>query len=339
MNEFYNKLKYFEETEKIPSEIYYHYTSLDSLFYIVDSKTFRLTSLKSSNDAKELFYKTDEFINDISKILEETNEQKCKEFLEIIIKSIEIHNDVFLKLCKEKRNSYALCLSEKRDNLTHWDRYAVGCTGVCIAFNVSALKVLIQRMAFEIIGDGLFDVGKIIYSKNGREDFITRLILRVLVLFETKSNYSQEKRNNIILDNGYLYAACTYRIVKIFSKVDSFIDEDEIRLYHEDISIKDCNKLIKGMENQISDELYKNLNTHFLELVDLLNIEKENFYFSKNGIRGYKNLCLSEVWGSGVIPEIILGPMCVQNKSELRKFLDANGLQGTKISVSKVPIR
>ena len=43
--------------------------------------------------------------------------------------------------------------------------------------------------------------------------------------------------------------------------------------------------------------------------------------------------------GSGTIPEIILGPMCIQNRKELKYFLKANGLEGTKISVSSVPIR
>lgn len=56
-------------------------------------------------------------------------------------------------------------------------------------------------------------------------------------------------------------------------------------------------------------------------------------------IRGYKDLCLNEVWGDGTIPEIILGPMCTQNRSKLVRFLKANGLEGTKLSVSKIPIR
>ena len=30
MNEFYNKLKFFEETEKVPKDVYYHYTTLDA---------------------------------------------------------------------------------------------------------------------------------------------------------------------------------------------------------------------------------------------------------------------------------------------------------------------
>ena len=61
MDEFYNKMKYFEQTERIPAEIYYHYTSLEALYNIVSSKTFWLTSLKTSNDKKELYYKPEFF--------------------------------------------------------------------------------------------------------------------------------------------------------------------------------------------------------------------------------------------------------------------------------------
>lgn len=41
----------------------------------------------------------------------------------------------------------------------------------------------------------------------------------------------------------------------------------------------------------------------------------------------------------GAIPEIILELMCIQNKRELKHFLKANGPEGTKVSVSSVPIR
>ena len=77
----------------------------------------------------------------------------------------------------------------------------------------------------------------------------------------------------------------------------------------------------------------------FLDFVAKLEIEKEHFMMSRAGIRSFHNLCLEEIWGSGLIPEIILGPMCVQNRKELERFLRSNGLGDTKVSVSKVPIR
>ena len=74
-------------------------------------------------------------------------------------------------------------------------------------------------------------------------------------------------------------------------------------------------------------------------MVEHYNLNNNNFYLSKYGIRSYIDLTFKEIWGSGLITEIILGPLCVQNKKELRKFINKFGLEGTKISVSKVPIR
>lgn len=62
MNEFYNKMKYFEDTEGIQEETYYHYTTLEALYNIVKNKTFWLTSLKSSNDKKNCIIKHQIFL-------------------------------------------------------------------------------------------------------------------------------------------------------------------------------------------------------------------------------------------------------------------------------------
>lgn len=97
--------------------------------------------------------------------------------------------------------------------------------------------------------------------------------------------------------------------------------------------------MIDSGKGQIEEKVYQNLRKNFLELVDSLNIRNEDFAMTRSGIRGYHNLCLSEIWGSGVIPEIVLGPMCVQNKNELQRFLKSNGLEGTKVTISSVPIR
>ena len=68
-------------------------------------------------------------------------------------------------------------------------------------------------------------------------------------------------------------------------------------------------------------------------------MKKINYDLSRYGIRSYIDLTLKEIWGSGLITEIILGPLCIQNKKELKKFINEFGLKGTKITVSNVPIR
>lgn len=338
MNEFYNKMRYFEETEKKPAKIYYHYSSLDSLYNIVKSKTFRLTSLKSSNDKKELYYKPENFLSDLIKLCDKEKDTTLKNYFQIINNSINLNTDTFFKECKQVGFPYALCLSEKKDNLTHWDRYARQCTGVCIAFNSSAIDVYLQRMASECFGIGLYDIGKILYTSEQLENKIRNITLSFVEMIKRSSTIEKEI-TEILQDSGYIFAITIYRQTMKFTKDGSFIDEDEVRLLHDSISIKETLHLIDQMKSSIDSELYKNTKKNFIMLVNQLNIKNEQFYMSNDGIRAYKNFCLEEVWGSGTIPEIILGPLCSQNKKELRRFLKANGLEGTKISDSKVPIR
>lgn len=339
MNEFYNKMKYFKETEKIPVQIFYHYTSLEALYNIVSSKTFRLTSLKSSNDAKELYYKPENFINDFKEIIDKENDEITKRCFRLIKESVELHEEEFIKGCKEKTYPYAICLSEKRDNLTHWDRYASSCTGVCIGINVSALRVLMQRMAITAFGIGIYDVGKVLYATEQKERFIRNSLVTIANAINKQEDVKSSNIEELLRKGGYVYATSAYLQVAKFVKDNSFVDEDEVRLYHDSASIKGTMHLIELMKNDIEPELYENLKKHFNEFVYQLCLTEESFYMSSKGIRSYKELCLDAVWGSGTIPEIILGPMCIQNRKELKHFLKANGLEGTKISVSSVPIR
>ena len=339
MNEFYNKRKFFEETKKVPSEIYYHYTSINSLYEIVKNKTFWLTSLQSSNDKKELFYSPEAYLENLLALSRNEENAVKKVCLESVLESVNKNKKSFMNLCKKKDAYYSLCLSTKKDNLTHWDRYGANCTGVCIGFNISSIKVMMQRQASEIFGENLVEVGGVIYDEKGRNNFIVSQIIHLLNKFAQKGNLKNSEMKKHIITRGYIYAYVVYRYIKIFSKMEFFVDEDEIRLCHANSAIKEAMDAMKSIKEDLDAELFQNINKNFAELVKMLNIKKEEFYVSKSGIRGYKNLCLKDVWGSGVIPEIILGPMCQQNKKELKRFLYVNGLQGTKVSVSKVPIR
>jgi hypothetical protein len=340
MNEFYNKLKYFEETEKVPKEVYYHYTSLEALYEIVRSHTFRLMSLKSSNDRTELFYRPESFLTDLANICEDEKEEKLKLFFCAMKKSLDEHSVFFSSYVKAKRQPYALCLSAKRDNLTHWDRYANNCQGVCIGFNVAALKVYYKRMNSEAFGESYFDIGKTLYSQDDIETTIKRGMLQSVNMLKEIQKFSPDSSmSEIISESGYIPLCVLCVNIMRFAKNASFVDEDEIRLYHDATTIKETLQLIDSLKGEVEDVLYQNTRKNFLEIARDFKIKDENFAMTRSGIRSYRTLCLDEIWGSGVIPEIILGPMCVQNKNELQRFLKCNGLEGTKIKVSSVPIR
>lgn len=340
MNEFYNKLKYFEETEKKPAEIYYHYTSLDALYSIVKSHTFRLMSLKSSNDRTELYYKPENFVSDISRLCEVEEDENTKKYYGLLKSSLESHKDKLWKDLKAKQQPYALCLSTKKDNLTHWDRYANNCTGVAIGLNVKALDVLYSRTATYGFALGLIDFGQALYTPKSIDNCIKYDMIRGFEWLKHLNETSGEKDLNKTFEkSGYLFMGAACRNVMKFAKTQSFFDEDEFRIYFDPNNIKETLHFIDSGKGQLEEELFNNIRRHFVELVDSLGIGKEDFAITKSGIRGYHSLCFDEIWGSGVIPEIVLGPMCVQNKRELQIFLKQNGLEGTKVTVSSVPIR
>lgn len=144
---------------------------------------------------------------------------------------------------------------------------------------------------------------------------------------------------NDLKNNGYIYAAVIYKRLGKFVKDLAYIDEDEVRAYHDIASVKDTIRLIKLFGKNIDKQTYSKVTESFYRFMESIKIKERNFYISKKGIRSYKKLCLEAIWGSGVIPEIILGPMCVQNITELKYFLKTNGLEKTKVSISQIPIR
>lgn len=330
-----NTIKYFAEHDGFPEKIYYHYTTVEALFGIVSTQTIRLTSLRSSNDKKELFYTPEEFLTDFEKVFNNEKEEALKRYFKLVYDDAITHKTKFLKACKITSKPYAFCLAKKRDNLTHWDRYAANGTGVCIAINTNTLKVQVQRSGSELLGESIIDIGEAIYKDSLRQNTLRDELLSGLKLYSELNKLHENGGPSDLLN--YIFAASIYSRIMKFSKNGSFIDEDEIRIYHDSQSIPTTLKLYESAINTIPSIIP--VIENFKNYVSSIKIDEEKFMLSTQGIRSFKELCLSDVWGSGVIPEIVLGPMCSQNKYELNQFLKKYNLGDTKVTVSKVPIR
>ena len=187
---------------------------------------------------------------------------------------------------------------------------------------------------------GLFDVAETLYTPETIHQHIrNKTIEYINMLSKATGKEPQIDLTTVIDKGGFVYLVAVYQSVMKFAKNSSFIDEDEIRLYHETESVADTLRIIRSTKKDLKEFQEIDYENEFNKLVDEIKIREENFMMIKNGIRSFRNLCLDSIWGSGVIPEIILGPMCVQNRKELERFLRSNGLGDTKVSVSKVPIR
>lgn len=323
-------MNHFEKKDGIEREVYYHYTSLDALYSIVSSKTFRLTSLASSNDKAELYYKLNDFLDDLKAVACELNMQGS--VFDDIDKSLRLHEKDLKKISNRLKTSYAFSLSNKVDNLTHWERYANGCTGVCIGINTAALKVYYERKDISFFADNLFEIGKTLYSKEER-------LLKIINYIKYYSKVIFKKYDNsIFLEKGYLLFIYLYISLQQFAKNSAFTEENEFRIYYDEHKIDTCLKMIDTVKDNLDKQQYLRISTMFNMLINELDVEKRNYAVTSKGIRSYHNLCLSEIWGNGLIPEICLGRLCVQNINELKLFLKDNGLSGCKVTKSNVPI-
>ncbi|MGY5353562.1 DUF2971 domain-containing protein [Wenyingzhuangia sp. IMCC45467] len=313
-------------------KIVYHYCSIESMYGILNNKSFWLTFLESSNDSTELVLG--------EKIIKEAVQELRDEYPE--------HDDVYNKILSAPKDKnyikfrprfkyYGLSLVEDKDSLTHWERYANNSQGVCIGFNINFLEFYTEmdtRLGF----DWLQSI-PIIYKypeqiKSAKSSIISKLNR----LSETHKDFSKVE---------YLYSLIYYSTlqeIKPQYKHHGFESEKEYRIFLKEGEAEVSSKFMKSMIKNApkkSKNLFKKLSENTIELADELNVLKSRKKYNtfKDGIRSYYSLNLSKLWSDVLIPEIVLGPKCFQNKKELKSFLKFCDLNKTKVTVSKVPLR
>lgn len=300
--------------------IYYHYTSVETLYNIVKTRTFWLANAKSSNDKTEGNFSVEEFELLLKDAYEKNGDSN--EILKMIIDSPIDEEET------KDLSYFILCLSSKQDNLSHWERYGANKMGICISLKVSCLSCC-HNIINRVYGD-FFKIFNIYYYKQSLiQNEFNKLKLNLF-------NSDIEKRMPIILSDERCRSALKTSLFMTLKKViknECFSDENELRILVENENLG----YLKSIIPSIADLDFEKKSC--LEMFDSLDIEETYFAPIRGEIRSLHHLCLKDIWGSDLIPEIMLGPNCPQSKDELRAFLDANGLQGTKITESKIPIR
>lgn len=305
--------------------VFYHYTSIDALYSIVSSKTFWLANAKSSNDKTERSFKLKKFCKMLSDV-------KAKFADPSVIKAI----DIFLEKKElvpefEKRKFYILSLTNQKDNLAHWERYASEKHGIALALNSKLFDMLDDKLPSLFRQDILSDFD-LIYSYDKCVSLIIEHINKVL-------------NDNNFLKKEYLADVFSNCFVSLFYEISSCIKNSSFQDEYERRVVLDANEMEKrtnSLKNSIcmgDKYAIKLIKYQYSDLLEYSNLEKTYFAPIRGEIRSLHHLNLSKIWDSDLIPEIMLGPNCPQSKDELRTFLDANGLQGTKITESKIPIR
>jgi len=211
---------------ELPEQLF-HYTSMQGLLGIIETKKIWATNLAYLNDKTEFVHARDMFISALSSLREEIEskepqpavglydsylkKQKNRNpkvlFLERIIKVLEF---------SEKGYPFYICsFSQEPDQLSQWRGYCQNTYGFSIGFNYSKLKENADRNNFTLI--------KCIYDKEEQNNIIDKFI---------------EKQIKPELDN-FTESNSTELIVKIMMNIievlpvlknKSFEEEQEWRL-------------------------------------------------------------------------------------------------------------
>ncbi|WPC44276.1 DUF2971 domain-containing protein [Clostridium sp. JS66] len=329
--------KELRESLGFKDKVVYHYCSVRALYGILNTKSFWLTSLESSNDSMELKIakKTIE-----QAIKELKNEYKETDYLEMFKNIENAPNDEKYVKVRPKYKYYGLSFVENRDSLTHWERYADNCKGVCIGLNIPLIEHLFFNYSLPNITANWLQTSEILYSYKEQVECAKASIMAKIQGFEKMTDNNLTHVEHIFSSIYY----STLATLRPRFKHLGFSDEREHRVYLEEGEAEEVSQYYKRNAELVvatSKELFFNISKNTYELAKLLQVLKTNKKYGVFGdiIRSYYSMNLSEIWSDTLITEIILGPKCFQNKKELKSFLKSCGLYKTKIDVSKIPLR
>jgi hypothetical protein len=135
------------ESATVPNDFLYHYSSTQTAFAILQSRSFRLSALSGANDSLEGRYLGKVF----STLLKDAQIERG--VIEVASVIVEGYPDA--------TEGFALCLSENSDLLSQWRAYAQDGTGMAIGVDPA---VFAKDFGQEPFGSNFFDLIKVEYG-------------------------------------------------------------------------------------------------------------------------------------------------------------------------------
>lgn len=276
----------------------YHYCSIDAFIKILTSSTIWLSHVQTTNDSQEdrVYSKT---IKKIAKEVAE-NEPEFKKLFSNIAENYIKKNDF----------PYTCSFSKDKDKLSQWRAYGDDGTGVAIGFDLSKFSF------FDIFRNTYGDqdpnicIEEVSYNNKQDGDLIKSTLQSGIVL-NRKYGWSLEKIENTL---SYIFDLCS-----VFSKNDSFSEEQEVRMVYFPCYM----------------ELLSNLIDEKFESIRNLPIQ---FRAKGSEIISYFAYPLPK----DSIFEIVLGPKCKTDYNQLALFLSQFAptvMKGSGIFYSKSSYR
>jgi len=309
MTELENILKNDIYNKKPPATLY-HYTGIDSLQKIVESKKLWASSIFHLNDASELRYAIDLLKKEMNKHFKNNQNDELKKIVHnfySLLDSISLAN--YDRNNQNYLSAFVFSLSEEKDLLSQWRGYALEGKGVSIGFNSQNIneKIIHQKLI----------LAKCIYKKEERDSIISKLCNSLIKEFKTKktvfSDYTSQEEAKYLLEK-------ITRIIKIFVfiKNEKFSEEKEWRIlwvFPEVVNVEfregdttlipyikiDINNLDnpKSLFNEIKIGPSQNQDLSHLSLTYLLSSNKHIFGSDKprnpNYIENVKSITFSDI--------------------------------------------
>lgn len=292
--------------KKLPKTLYY-YCSLNTFASIINNKSLWLTEIGKSNDSLEQKYLATEIIYNLENYLK----IRCVDTIKK--EEIEnIRNEFYTKVSASPFIPvWAICFSEKKDDLSQWRGYADDANGLCIGFStkyLNAINILSDLKESTELND-CFRFRKVEYGEeaiNNYLNFWSQFVPRVR---------ATELRNQLARDIKGTY-------VRPYYKHEAFKSEAEWRMVYTKITCDDdykfnfdfLNNILKQDKRfEIIGKSYearnKYLQSHIeLEITDLLSamnviyigpkskltiddlVDFLSFHFGKDKINKFPNL-------------------------------------------------
>ena len=286
------------------SNLIYHYTSLRTLFSIIENQSFWLTDLRSSMDKHEMDY-AERMIFEKGKAL--------------------LNQDVPKML--PAHNFYSLSCTTYADSYFHFNSYADNCMGVAIGIDPNFLHYGVPNdQCYKLLGYHLY-FAKVLYDPEEQKQSIEQYI-RNHCWAESEID---GLKDSILPD--------TYNAFLAVIKRPEFALEQEVRfIYRQDYG--GC----KTVGVPLGDEKFFSLDDFLdvvgLDATSSFDrVKKLKYGYFGNRIRKYYEFSLKPFGMTNVIKSITIGPRSRQNIDELKEYLASHNISSIKVLKSNIELR
>ena len=288
-------------------KIVYHYTSINSLFNIINNQSFWLTDLNSSMDKNEIEYGK-RLVKSMGK--------------DYLGKDYSTFAPAY--------NHFALSCTKLKDSYFHFQCYGDTCNGVSIGINKNFIEESVNNSNISKMLHYHLHFDDVIYDYEEQR----RILIEKFFDNDTIKQWVEdgfEFKRDLFFSKAFTYSFTHFKMAQ-------FSYENEVRfVYSQDYGGT------KTFQTKLSDGTYFDLNEFMLKIGLDISLQEGNpnkYKFATFGkrIRKYYNFSLKEFGMNNAIKSITLGPKCKQNIKELEGFLKDNGLDIT-IDVSQIELR